>query len=87
MLGVFGDPEHTGKSAMDDLRTAQHTVLVSTALLRASPAEAQTLRSLLKSEPCVTRSPDTTPTRTRELPPTTTVEDYLRTSTARRRRG
>ncbi|MFE2044590.1 polyprenyl synthetase family protein [Streptomyces sp. NPDC059477] len=47
MLGVFGDPARTGKSAMDDLRTAKHTVLVATALQRASPADARVLRSLL----------------------------------------
>ncbi|WP_066944016.1 polyprenyl synthetase family protein [Streptomyces lushanensis] len=47
MLGVFGDPERTGKSITDDLRTAKHTVLVATALQHATPAEARTLTSLL----------------------------------------
>lgn len=32
VLGVFGDPEHTGKPAGDDLREGKHTVLIAHAL-------------------------------------------------------
>ena len=44
VLGVFGDPELTGKPAGDDLREGKRTVLVTTALDRASPADAARLR-------------------------------------------
>ncbi|MFE3068688.1 polyprenyl synthetase family protein [Streptomyces sp. NPDC059247] len=47
LLGVFGDPGRTGKSDLDDLREAKHTVLVATALQRATPGEARTLQALL----------------------------------------
>ncbi|MGW2539879.1 polyprenyl synthetase family protein [Kitasatospora sp. NPDC001574] len=47
LLGVYGDPERTGKSTLDDLREGKHTVLVSTALNRANPAQLRTLTSLL----------------------------------------
>jgi geranylgeranyl diphosphate synthase type I len=45
VLGVFGDPEETGKPAGDDLREGKRTVLVTTALARANPADAARLRS------------------------------------------
>ena len=44
LLGVFGDPEQTGKPAGDDLREGKRTVLVATALERATPAGAALLR-------------------------------------------
>jgi geranylgeranyl diphosphate synthase, type I len=44
VLGVFGDPEQTGKPAGDDLREGKRTVLVTTALEHASPADAARLR-------------------------------------------
>lgn len=47
ILGVFGDPEVTGKPAGDDLREGKRTVLYSRALQAADehdPAEAQRLR-------------------------------------------
>lgn len=47
-LGVFGDPEVTGKPAGDDLREGKRTVLLALALQRAdevNPAAAQELRS------------------------------------------
>ncbi|WP_151524356.1 polyprenyl synthetase family protein [Serinicoccus kebangsaanensis] len=37
VLGVFGDPEQTGKPAGDDLREGKHTVLVAHALAHADP--------------------------------------------------
>ncbi|HET8969835.1 MAG TPA: polyprenyl synthetase family protein [Candidatus Nanopelagicales bacterium] len=43
LLGVFGDPERTGKPAGDDLREGKRTVLVATALANASPAGADLL--------------------------------------------
>ena len=40
VLGVFGDPAETGKPAGDDLREGKRTVLVATAVERATPAQA-----------------------------------------------
>jgi geranylgeranyl diphosphate synthase type I len=47
VLGVFGDPAETGKPAGDDLREGKRTVLVATALERASEAEAAVIRRRL----------------------------------------
>lgn len=44
VLGVFGDPEETGKPAGDDLREGKRTVLIATAMDRASHAEAAQIR-------------------------------------------
>jgi len=44
ILGVFGDPEETGKPAGDDLREGKRTVLIATAMGRATPAQAAELR-------------------------------------------
>ncbi len=43
VLGVFGDPERTGKPAGDDLREGKRTVLVTVAAERASAAQATVL--------------------------------------------
>ena len=43
LLGVFGDPETTGKPAGDDLVEGKRTVLVALALKAASPDEAARL--------------------------------------------
>jgi geranylgeranyl diphosphate synthase, type I len=45
LLGVFGDPATTGKPAGDDLREGKRTLLVATALERASSEQAGVLRS------------------------------------------
>jgi geranylgeranyl diphosphate synthase type I len=47
VLGVFGDPEATGKPAGDDLREGKRTVLVAAALERATPAQAAVVDALL----------------------------------------
>lgn len=47
VLGVFGDPETTGKPAGDDLREGKRTVLVAKALESASPSQAHLLRTHL----------------------------------------
>ena len=47
VLGVFGDPETTGKPAGDDLREGKRTVLVAKALETASPGQAHLLRTHL----------------------------------------
>ena len=41
IIGVFGDPEKTGKPAGDDLREGKRTVLVATTLSRASSSERE----------------------------------------------
>jgi geranylgeranyl diphosphate synthase type I len=43
ILGVFGDPEVTGKPAGDDLREGKRTALIAHAGAAASPAQAQVL--------------------------------------------
>jgi geranylgeranyl diphosphate synthase type I len=45
ILGVFGDPEVTGKPAGDDLREGKRTLLVALAMEHASPSEAERLRA------------------------------------------
>jgi geranylgeranyl diphosphate synthase type I len=47
ILGVFGDPEETGKPAGDDLREGKRTLLVATAMQRATPGQAAHLRENL----------------------------------------
>ena len=47
VLGVFGDPDQTGKPAGDDLREGKRTVLVATAVEGSSPAQAAVLRRRL----------------------------------------
>ncbi|MCT9930178.1 polyprenyl synthetase family protein [Planotetraspora sp. A-T 1434] len=47
ILGVFGDPAETGKPAGDDLREGKRTILIARTLAEASPAQAETVRSLL----------------------------------------
>lgn len=44
VLGVFGDPGETGKPAGDDLREGKRTVLIATAMARATPAQAAAIR-------------------------------------------
>ncbi|MGY0464153.1 polyprenyl synthetase family protein [Kitasatospora sp. cg17-2] len=47
LLGVFGDPDLTGKPVLDDLRGGKATVLVALALQRATHAQADRLRFFL----------------------------------------
>ncbi|MGC5583650.1 polyprenyl synthetase family protein [Ornithinimicrobium sp. W1679] len=47
VLGVFGDPGHTGKPAGDDLREGKHTVLVAHALELADEPGAELLAASL----------------------------------------
>ncbi|MFI6979586.1 polyprenyl synthetase family protein [Embleya sp. NPDC050154] len=47
VLGVFGDPERTGKPAGDDLREGKRTVLLALAGERADAAQAEVLTALL----------------------------------------
>ena len=46
VIGVFGDPEKTGKPAGDDLREGKRTVLVATTLCKASPVQRATFLGL-----------------------------------------
>lgn len=47
VLGVFGNPEVTGKPAGDDLREGKRTLLVMAALRDGSEDEREALRSML----------------------------------------
>jgi geranylgeranyl diphosphate synthase type I len=47
VLGVFGDPQHTGKPAGDDLREGKHTALVAHALELADPEGAELVSASL----------------------------------------
>jgi geranylgeranyl diphosphate synthase, type I len=47
VLGVFGDPQHTGKPAGDDLREGKRTLLIAYAVERASPGQVGRIESLL----------------------------------------
>jgi geranylgeranyl diphosphate synthase type I len=47
LLGVFGDPEVTGKPAGDDLAEGKRTVLVALALAGLRPEDAETLEEAL----------------------------------------
>lgn len=47
LLGVFGDPQQTGKSRLEDLREGKHTVLVALALRNAAPHHSALLRRLV----------------------------------------
>ncbi|WP_214320371.1 polyprenyl synthetase family protein [Nonomuraea sediminis] len=47
ILGMFGDPEVTGKSALDDLREGKQTVLIAYATRYGSRAETEHLRAWL----------------------------------------
>ncbi|MFF0484869.1 polyprenyl synthetase family protein [Streptomyces sp. NPDC004435] len=49
LLGVFGDPQRTGKPALDDLREGKHTVLVALALQAADDAQKRLLHTLYGS--------------------------------------
>ncbi len=50
ILGVFGDPNVTGKPAGDDLREGKRTVLIAIATERASPQQLQSIHELLGDE-------------------------------------
>jgi geranylgeranyl diphosphate synthase type I len=47
VLGVFGDPDRTGKPAGDDLREGKRTLLVALAMERADHVQAALLRRAL----------------------------------------
>lgn len=47
LLGVFGDPAVTGKSALEDLRDGKATVLTALALQAATPAQRRALTDWL----------------------------------------
>ncbi|WP_150254354.1 polyprenyl synthetase family protein [Nocardiopsis deserti] len=47
LLGLFGDPERTGKSNLDDVRGNRPTVLLAETWAAAAPAERRELRGLL----------------------------------------
>ncbi|MEV6599177.1 polyprenyl synthetase family protein [Actinoplanes sp. NPDC051346] len=62
LLGVYGDPDVTGKPAGDDLRTGKPTALLMLAHQLATPAQRAEL----------TRGPERTPSRTRARTPART---------------
>lgn len=46
LLGVFGDPQETGKPAGDDLREGKRTVLIELAISAANPAQIKLFNEL-----------------------------------------
>lgn len=50
ILGVYGDPEVTGKPAGDDLREGKRTVLIAIATQRANPHQLNSLHEFLGDE-------------------------------------
>lgn len=50
MLGVFGNPEVTGKPSGDDIREGKRTLLINYALNEASPSDAEELSRVLGAE-------------------------------------
>ncbi|KAB1502490.1 polyprenyl synthetase family protein [Corynebacterium sp. 320] len=50
-LGVFGDPDVTGKPSGDDLRSGKRTTLINFALEQATPEQERTLRAHLGTIP------------------------------------
>jgi len=50
LLGVYGDPEVTGKPAGDDIREGKRTLLLALALEKAGPARAEITAALGASE-------------------------------------
>jgi len=55
LLGVFGDPQETGKPAGDDLREGKRTALVAIAWANADPLQQDLLRRHL-GDPAITAS-------------------------------
>ena len=49
LLGVYGDPQQTGKPAGDDLREGKRTVLIAHALEHAGAADRDLVQRLLGS--------------------------------------
>ncbi|KIZ16993.1 polyprenyl synthetase family protein [Streptomyces natalensis] len=47
LLGVFGNPQHTGKSVLDDLREGKRTVLLALAAQHATPTQQRLLDDLV----------------------------------------
>ncbi|MFD5266453.1 polyprenyl synthetase family protein [Streptomyces sp. NPDC058335] len=47
LLGLFGDPERTGKAGLDDLRTHRPTALLAETWNAADPAQRERLRGVL----------------------------------------
>jgi geranylgeranyl diphosphate synthase type II len=46
ILGIYGDEKALGKSVLSDLREGKQTLLLHYAYLRATPAQAETLRTI-----------------------------------------
>jgi len=47
VLGLYGDPESTGKGALDDLREGKRTLLVLRALAKADPVQRDVLAAVV----------------------------------------
>ncbi|MFF7730935.1 polyprenyl synthetase family protein [Streptomyces sp. NPDC008001] len=78
LLGVFGDPTHTGKPNLDDLREGKHTLLIAHALRKADPRQRTLLHAALGDPDLDER----TAARVRDILTTTgaraTVEELIR---------
>ena len=56
VLGMFGDPQPTGKSCADDLREGKRTLLVLRAMSLATDAGRDSARTSRSARPISTRS-------------------------------
>jgi geranylgeranyl diphosphate synthase type I len=55
LLGLFGDPQVTGKPSGDDVREGKKTVVIGYAMREASPADAERLTQML-GDPSLTQT-------------------------------
>ncbi|WP_372412475.1 polyprenyl synthetase family protein [Streptomyces luteireticuli] len=73
LLGVYGNPDRTGKPNLDDLREGKHTVLIALALQYAEPYEQRIMRALVGDPDLDEDSAD----RVRELLTSTGARDRV----------
>nr|WP_203675131.1 MULTISPECIES: polyprenyl synthetase family protein [unclassified Streptomyces] len=79
LLGLFGDPEHTGKNPADDLAGERPTALMAHALASATPAEHAELRHLLGQADLSERQVEQAREIIRRTGAVTRVEDMITT--------
>ncbi|MEU4955540.1 polyprenyl synthetase family protein [Streptomyces lavendulae] len=77
LLGVFGDPDVTGKPCLDDLREGKHTALIALAYQRAALAQARLLRSRLGDTALTIEDAEEIRTLLTELEVPVTIEQMI----------